>query len=105
MLPTYQEADNIAEVLRRLRAAVPHADVLVVDDGSPDGTADLAKAVAHELGAIDVLLRPAKAKPAASSTTTRKRSARGSFSGNPEAGRASRTRNAVASRRRRWARA
>nr|MDQ6928874.1 polyprenol monophosphomannose synthase [Actinomycetota bacterium] len=61
VLPTYQEADNIAEVLRRLRAAVPHADILVVDDGSPDGTADLAKAAAHELGAIDVLLRPAKA--------------------------------------------
>jgi dolichol-phosphate mannosyltransferase len=61
VLPTYQEADNIAEVLRRLRAAVPHADILVVDDGSPDGTADLAKAVGHELGAIDVLLRPAKA--------------------------------------------
>jgi dolichol-phosphate mannosyltransferase len=61
VLPTYQEADNIAEVLRRLRAAVPHADVLVVDDGSPDGTADLAKAIAHELGGIDVMLRPAKA--------------------------------------------
>jgi dolichol-phosphate mannosyltransferase len=61
VLPTYQEADNIAEVLRRLRAAVPHADVLVVDDASPDGTADVAKAVAHELGAIDVLLRSGKA--------------------------------------------
>jgi len=61
VLPTYQEADNIAEVLRRLRAAVPYADILVVDDASPDGTADLAKAVAHQLGAIDVMLRPAKA--------------------------------------------
>ncbi|MDQ6909472.1 MAG: polyprenol monophosphomannose synthase, partial [Actinomycetota bacterium] len=60
VLPTYEEADNIAEVLRRLRAAVPHADILVVDDGSPDGTAEVAKAVAHELGAVDVLLRPAK---------------------------------------------
>ena len=43
MLPTYQEAANIADVLRRLRAAVPDASVLVVDDGSPDGTADLAE--------------------------------------------------------------
>jgi len=60
VLPTYQEADNIVEVLRRVRAAAPDADVLVVDDGSPDGTADLAKAVAHELGAIDVLVRPSK---------------------------------------------
>ncbi|HUR23976.1 MAG TPA: polyprenol monophosphomannose synthase [Acidimicrobiales bacterium] len=61
VLPTYEEADNIVEVLRRLRAAVPEADVLVVDDSSPDGTSDLAKQAAHELGGIDVLLRPGKA--------------------------------------------
>ena len=61
VLPTYQEAKNIVEVLRRLRAAVPDADVLVIDDSSPDGTAELAKASAHELGGIDVLSRPAKA--------------------------------------------
>jgi dolichol-phosphate mannosyltransferase len=61
VLPTYEEAENIAEVLGRLRAAVPEADVLVVDDGSPDGTADVAKAVSHELGGVDVLVRPGKA--------------------------------------------
>ncbi len=61
VLPTYQEADNIAEVLARLRAAVPEADVLVVDDASPDGTAAIAKAAGHELGGVDVLVRPAKA--------------------------------------------
>jgi dolichol-phosphate mannosyltransferase len=60
VLPTYEEADNIVEVLRRLRAAVPAADVLVIDDSSPDGTAALAKIEAHELGGIDVLVRPAK---------------------------------------------
>ena len=60
VLPTYQEADNIVEVLRRLRAAAPAADVLVVDDSSPDGTAALAKAAARELGNIDVLVRPGK---------------------------------------------
>ena len=60
VLPTYNEADNIAEVLRRLRAAVPEADVLVVDDSSPDGTAEVAKAAGHELGHVDVTLRPAK---------------------------------------------
>jgi dolichol-phosphate mannosyltransferase len=60
VLPTYQEAENIAEVLRRLRAAAPGADVLVVDDSSPDGTAAMAKAVGHELGGVDVLIRPAK---------------------------------------------
>ncbi|MBM3658761.1 MAG: polyprenol monophosphomannose synthase [Actinobacteria bacterium] len=58
--PTYDEVENIDEFLRRTRAAVPHADVLVVDDNSPDGTGDLAEAVAAELGQIHVLRRPAK---------------------------------------------
>jgi len=61
VLPTYQEAENIAEVLRRLRLAVPDADILVVDDSSPDGTAEIAKATGHELGRVDLLVRPAKA--------------------------------------------
>ena len=61
VLPTYQEAENIERVLRLVRGAVPAADVLVVDDGSPDGTADLADRVGAELGAISVLRRPGKA--------------------------------------------
>jgi dolichol-phosphate mannosyltransferase len=60
VLPTYQEAENIADVLRRIRAAAPTVDVLVVDDSSPDGTAALAKAVGHELGGVDVLVRATK---------------------------------------------
>ena len=60
VLPTYQEAENIAEVLRRMRSAVPRADILVVDDSSPDGTAALAKAAGYELGGVDVLVRPGK---------------------------------------------
>ena len=61
MLPTYDEGANIAEVLRRVRAAVPTADILVIDDSSPDGTADIAKTVGYELGGVEVLVRPAKA--------------------------------------------
>ncbi len=60
VVPTYNEADNIDEMLRRVRAAVPDHDVLVVDDSSPDGTAALAEAVGAELGRIDVLHRPTK---------------------------------------------
>jgi glycosyltransferase involved in cell wall biosynthesis len=60
VVPTYQEADNIETLLRRVRAAVPVAAVLVVDDGSPDGTADIAKALGHDIGRLDVLVRPAK---------------------------------------------
>jgi dolichol-phosphate mannosyltransferase len=60
VIPTYDEAANITDVLSRVRAAVPSADVLVVDDNSPDGTAELARATASELGQIDVLVRPKK---------------------------------------------
>ena len=45
VLPTYNETENIDAVLRQFRAPLPDADVLVVDDGSPDGTADLAEAL------------------------------------------------------------
>lgn len=62
VLPTYNEAENIVEVLDRIREAVPHADVLVVDDGSPDGTADLADSWgAQNGGGVSVLRRGAKA--------------------------------------------
>jgi dolichol-phosphate mannosyltransferase len=60
VLPTYNEAENIDHVLRRIRAAVPEAGVLVVDDGSPDGTANLAEKLGGELGNIEVLRRTAK---------------------------------------------
>jgi dolichol-phosphate mannosyltransferase len=61
VIPTYQEAGNIARVLQRVRAAVPEASVLVVDDGSPDGTADLAEATGREVGEVHVLRRTRKA--------------------------------------------
>ena len=60
VLPTYNEAANIAVVLRRIRAATGPVDVLVVDDSSPDGTADMAQAVGAELGGVEVLRRPGK---------------------------------------------
>ena len=59
-VPTFNEAENIEEYLRRTRAAAPSADILVLDDNSPDGTADIAERVADELGQIEVLRRPSK---------------------------------------------
>jgi dolichol-phosphate mannosyltransferase len=59
-VPTYREAENIEPLLRRLRAAVPDAHILVIDDASPDGTADAAEKLAVELGDIEVLRRPGK---------------------------------------------
>jgi dolichol-phosphate mannosyltransferase len=60
VLPTYNEADTIVDVLRRIRAAAGPVDILVVDDSSPDGTADLAEAAALEVGRVEVLRRPGK---------------------------------------------
>jgi dolichol-phosphate mannosyltransferase len=60
VLPTYDEADNIAEVLTRVRKAVPFAAILVVDDSSPDGTAGIARSTDAALGGIDVLTRAGK---------------------------------------------
>jgi glycosyltransferase involved in cell wall biosynthesis len=60
VLPTYNEAENIADVLRLVRKIVPDAGILVVDDASPDGTADLVESVAAEIGDAQVLRRDGK---------------------------------------------
>lgn len=60
VIPTYQEAENIATVLERVRR-VADVHVLVVDDGSPDGTAALAEAAGRDLGQVHVLRRAQKA--------------------------------------------
>jgi dolichol-phosphate mannosyltransferase len=61
VIPTYNEAANLERVVGRLRAAVPEADALVVDDGSPDGTGDLADRLAAADPSIHVMHRPEKA--------------------------------------------
>ncbi len=55
VLPTYNEAGNVARVVGAARAALPEARILVVDDNSPDGTADIAAGLG-----VDVLRRPSK---------------------------------------------
>ncbi len=60
VVPTYNEIDTIERVLREVRATTPEVNILVVDDGSPDGTADRVDELAAELGRIEVLRRPAK---------------------------------------------
>ena len=60
VIPTYNESENIDRVLRRVRGALPDATVLVVDDGSPDGTGDIAEKVGAEIGNIEILRRAEK---------------------------------------------
>ena len=61
VIPTYDEAQNIVEVLTQVRRALPEANILVVDDASPDGTADLVDQTSVHLGGrIEVLRRPGK---------------------------------------------
>jgi dolichol-phosphate mannosyltransferase len=60
VLPTYNEADNVLVVLDLVRDHVPQAEVLVVDDGSPDGTADLAEKWGADNGGVTVMRRTEK---------------------------------------------
>lgn len=60
IIPTYDEAENITPIVRRVLAANRHTDILVVDDGSPDGTGDIAEALAEEHDEVHVLHRRGK---------------------------------------------
>jgi dolichol-phosphate mannosyltransferase len=61
IIPTYNERENIDSIVSRVRDAVPRADLLIVDDNSPDGTGDLADKLASGDSAIHVLHRSGKA--------------------------------------------
>jgi dolichol-phosphate mannosyltransferase len=61
IIPTYNERDNLEPIVQRLLGSVPHAEVLVVDDGSPDGTGKIADELAEADARIHVLHRTAKA--------------------------------------------
>jgi dolichol-phosphate mannosyltransferase len=60
VMPTYNESQSLVPLLERLRRAQPDVDVLVVDDGSPDGTGELADAFAERDPQVQVLHRTAK---------------------------------------------
>ncbi|MFB6611455.1 glycosyltransferase [Agromyces sp. NPDC056379] len=60
VIPTYNERENIAAIVARVRAAVPAASVLVVDDSSPDGTGVIADEIAAADASVQVLHRTEK---------------------------------------------
>lgn len=60
VIPTYNEAGNVGRIVPRVRRAVPAVGVLVVDDGSPDGTGRWADRLAARDGRVHVLHRSGK---------------------------------------------
>ncbi|MFJ3385813.1 MULTISPECIES: polyprenol monophosphomannose synthase [unclassified Curtobacterium] len=60
IVPTYDEAENVHDIVGRVLTVVPTAHVLVVDDGSPDGTGDLVAAIAADDDRVHLLRRPGK---------------------------------------------
>lgn len=60
IIPTYNEALNLPVIVRRVREAVPSAEILVADDNSPDGTGDIADALAASDSHVHVLHRMGK---------------------------------------------
>ena len=60
IIPTYNERDNIELIVSRVRTSVPDADILIVDDNSPDGTGDIADKLAANDQCVHVLHRQGK---------------------------------------------
>ncbi|GAA4895596.1 dolichol-phosphate mannosyltransferase [Stackebrandtia albiflava] len=60
IIPTYNEADNVEAIVKRVRDSVPQVHVLIVDDASPDGTGELADRLAAADDRVHVLHREGK---------------------------------------------
>ncbi len=58
--PTYNERDNLERFVGEVRAAFPEAHILIVDDASPDGTGDIADAIAAKDSNVRVMHRAGK---------------------------------------------
>ncbi len=59
-MPTYNERRNLEPIAGRVRAALPAADLLIVDDNSPDGTGDIADKLAEAGPHVQVMHRTEK---------------------------------------------
>jgi glycosyltransferase involved in cell wall biosynthesis len=59
-IPTYNEASNILLLVERVHEAAPDADVLVIDDASPDGTGELVRDRMLKDARLEIMSRPAK---------------------------------------------
>ncbi len=60
IIPTYNEAENIADIIAAVKTLPEDFDILVVDDNSPDGTAKIVRQAAQEHKGVHLLLRKQK---------------------------------------------
>ncbi len=60
IIPTFNECESLAAIVTRVRTSVPEADVLVIDDNSPDGTGDIADGLAADDSNLHVMHRLGK---------------------------------------------
>ena len=60
VIPTYNEADNIKNIINAVHAVVPETNILIVDDNSPDGTAEIVKELKNGNERIHLLVRHGK---------------------------------------------
>ncbi|MFA4016967.1 MAG: hypothetical protein RUDDFDWM_002079 [Candidatus Fervidibacterota bacterium] len=60
IIPTYNEAENIALLIERIRHFVPSAHIVVVDDNSPDGTADVVRSICEVDKRVHLIKRSRK---------------------------------------------
>jgi dolichol-phosphate mannosyltransferase len=60
IVPTYNERENIARLIESILGQDSRLEILVVDDGSPDGTADIVRAIKAQNPRVDILCRPKK---------------------------------------------
>jgi dolichol-phosphate mannosyltransferase len=60
VVPTYNERKNIEELVPKVLSSLPDVEILIVDDGSPDGTGEFADALSRDDPRVHVLHRPSK---------------------------------------------
>jgi dolichol-phosphate mannosyltransferase len=69
IIPTYNERENLAHLVPAVLEKDDSLDVLVVDDGSPDGTGEVGESLAQETGRVRVMHRQGVSNEAESSKT------------------------------------
>src|SRR5262245_66046550 len=60
IVPTYNERENIARLIQAVLAQDPRLEMLIVDDGSPDGTGDIVESIGSSNTRVHLLRRPRK---------------------------------------------